>query len=247
MPAAAVFPGDTDPAAFFQAHGADALSAILQRAEPLAKVVINAFLDDGPWQLQHPGEQLTAMRSAAAVIARALPPHAVSRIREITRGRPLATVDEDLAVGIGPDLLLIARVLQPEAICQIVQVAERTASDYSDVTAELVNDAQKEISSPKGEITRNRRVSGTSASPAPGTLNPPRLAAPSFPDLPGGGSGPVAEPRIPQPMLVAPSEHQHVPRRRHQARGVHHRGVPLTRHPSLKPRSVRQARRTGSR
>jgi hypothetical protein len=76
---------------------------------------------------------------AAQVIASLLPPETISQILQITGGRALATLDDSLHPITHPELPAIARILPAGAICQVIRTADRTNSDYSDITAEMAN------------------------------------------------------------------------------------------------------------
>src|SRR5262249_47496170 len=66
MPTAVLLPADSDPAQILQTRGADALNDALQRTEPLAAVVIDAYIDSWGQQLDFTTGQLNAMRGAPA-------------------------------------------------------------------------------------------------------------------------------------------------------------------------------------
>src|ERR1019366_4676312 len=105
--------------------GPTALSAALQQAEPLARLVIDTHIDLWASHLDHVEGQLNAMRGAASLIAGMLPAETAERILEIISGRHLETLNEDLRPIANPELPVIARILPPDAICQIIRVAER--------------------------------------------------------------------------------------------------------------------------
>jgi len=67
--------------------------AALQSTEPLARVVIDAHIDQWADRLEQAEGQLGVMRSAATRIARMLPPETVETILCITGRRPVATLD----------------------------------------------------------------------------------------------------------------------------------------------------------
>ena len=116
---AAILPPGRDPAEILQSDGPAALRAALQHTEPLAKVVIDAHINRWTGQLDYAEGQLNAMRSAAAHIAGILPPETANAILSITGGQSLATLDDALRPVANPELPAIARILPPDAICQI--------------------------------------------------------------------------------------------------------------------------------
>ena len=128
-----------DPAQILQAEGATALFSALSHTAPLARIVIDAHLDRWAGLTDHMEVQLNAMRSVAQLIASLLPPETISRIHQITGGRPLATLDDTLHPITHPELPAIARILPAGAICQVIRTAHRTNSDYSEITAEVAN------------------------------------------------------------------------------------------------------------
>lgn len=149
MPTAAILPAGADPAQILQTSGAAALSDAFQHTEPLARIVIDAHINKWAAQLSFPEGQLNAMRSAAALIASTLAPQTASEILQITGGRSLVMLDADLHPIDNPELPAIAQALTPGAICQILQVARRTACDCCDVTAEVTNTLIKGARTPK--------------------------------------------------------------------------------------------------
>ena len=176
---AAILPPGRDPAEILEADGPVALRAALQHVEPLAKVVIDAHIDQWTGQLAHAEGQLNAMRSAAAHIAGILPPETANAILSITGGQSLATLDDALRPIANPELPAIARILPPDAICQIIRTADRTRCDCSEVTAAVANTVAQDSQRPKDPAVRRvhqeRQVDR--ASPAP-------LASHSFPARP---------------------------------------------------------------
>jgi DNA primase len=140
---AAILPPDRDPAHILQTEGATALACTLQHTVPLARIVIDTHLDHWAGLLHYAESQLHAMRSAAQLIARLLPPETAAQIRQLTSGRPLATLDDTLHPIAHPELPAIARILPAAAICQIIRTADRTDSDYSEITAEVANAISK--------------------------------------------------------------------------------------------------------
>jgi len=71
---AAILPEQQDPAQLLQSRGPAALRAVLDRYELLAKAVIDTYLDRWGSRLDHAEGRLAAMRSAAQLVARTLPP-----------------------------------------------------------------------------------------------------------------------------------------------------------------------------
>lgn len=148
--AAAILPANRDPAEILQADGPAALTAILSRARPLATLVIDAHLDQWAPQLRFAEGQVAAMRSAAELIARTIPPKIQNAILRKKALRPLVTVDDELRPIACPELPQIARLLPATTASQIALVAERLGVDYSDVTAEVANHITIENPGPKG-------------------------------------------------------------------------------------------------
>jgi DNA primase len=140
---AAILPPGRDPAQLLQAGGAPALANALSHTSPLARIVIDAHLDRWAGLTDHMEVQLNAMRSAAQLIASLLPPETISQIHHITGGRALATLDDTLHSITHPELPAIARILPAGAICQVIRTADRTNSDYFEITAEVANAISK--------------------------------------------------------------------------------------------------------
>jgi DNA primase len=180
---AITLPTGRDPAEILQADGPAALRDALQhQTEPLARVVIDAHLGSWARHLDHPEGQLNAMRSAASLIARLLPPGTADRIVQITSGRQLATLDDELHPVANPELELIARMLPANATCQVVQVADRLESDYSEVTAEVANALSRKTAIPKRTAARGHRNDPGLTHVVRADPNPARLATAGFPD-----------------------------------------------------------------
>ena len=151
---AAILPPGRDPAEILEADGPAALRAALHHVEPLAKVVIDAHIDQWTGQLDHAEGQLNAMRSAAVYIAGILPPETADAIMSITGGQNLATLDDALRPVANPELPAIARILPPDAIGQIVRTADRTHCEYSEVTAAVANTIAQDSQHPKDPAVR---------------------------------------------------------------------------------------------
>src|ERR1019366_4304229 len=152
--------------------GPTALSAALQQAEPLARLVIDTHIDLWASHLDHVEGQLNAMRGAASLIAGMLPAETAERILEIISGRHLETLNEDLRPIANPELPVIARILPPDAICQIIRVAERLDTEHSEVTTEVANAVAREAQAPKRRAARGngnepRRTRFSLADPNP--------------------------------------------------------------------------------
>lgn len=146
---AVVLPAGRDPAEILQARGPAALASMLQhRAEPLARVVIDAQLDRQAAQLHHAEGQLNAMRDAASYVAGTLPAEVTQKIAAIAGGRQLRTIDENMRPIAHPELASIALVLPAGPICQVVRIADRLGFEYSEVTAAVANAAISRISRP---------------------------------------------------------------------------------------------------
>lgn len=197
---AVMLPPGSDPAQMLQAGGPAALAGLLQnQVQPLARVVIDAHLDSWASQLDHPEGQLRALRSAAAVIADLLPAPTGDRVLEITGGRILAALDENLRPVADAQLPVIARLLPAGAACQIALVADRLDSEYSDITVEVVNALTRD------RTARGRRLAAGPLDQPDGRHNckPDEDAAdrtrPGFPDLTarcGKPTGTTTRPRM---------------------------------------------------
>jgi DNA primase len=182
---AATLPAGRDPAEILQADGPAALRDVLQnRAEPLAAVVIDAHLDGWAHLLDHPEGQLNAMRSAAALIANLLPSETVGRILQVTDGRHLAMLDEDLHPVENPELPAMARMLPASAVCQILRVASHLDRDNSEVTAEVANAVSKAAAVPKRTAARGHQNDPGRKPIVHAEASPAHLAAVGFPDSP---------------------------------------------------------------
>ena len=182
---AVILPDGLDPAAILQANGPATLGSVLQRrTEPLARVVIDAHLDSWTSQLEHAEGHLNAMRSAAALIADRLPSGIAGQILEVTRGRYLAIIDDDLRPIATPELPMIARLLPAGAACQIARVADRLGSDYSEVTAEVANAVHKELLAPKRAAASGHRNDVGRGQLTRSDTSPVRLALDGFPARP---------------------------------------------------------------
>ena len=198
---AVILPTGRDPAEILQTDGPTALGSVLQQIEPLARVVIDAHIDRWARQLDHAEGQLNAMRSAASFVAGLLPPETTKQILQITGGRHLETLDEDLHPIADPELPVIARVLPSDAICQIIRVAERLDNDHSEVTAEVANAVAKEADAPKRTAARAHRNDPGRKRSAPVEGQPASLATASFP----------ASPRTVPTTLTKPSQGRRSP------------------------------------
>jgi len=182
---AVILPAGRDPAEILQADGPAVLSNLLHhRAEPLARIVIDAHLDRWAGQLKHAEGQLNAMRSAAAFIASALPPQTSRQILQITGGDYLKTLDESLHPIASPEVPAMAQTLPPDAICQIMRVADRLSSDCSEVTAEVANAITKSAERPKRGASHGLFDGRNRSALAFDGVGPSRLAAVGFPAPP---------------------------------------------------------------
>jgi DNA primase len=179
---AVILPTGRDPAEILQTDGPAALSGALQQAEPLARVVIDAHIDRWAPQLDHVEGQVYAMRSAASFIASLLPAETAEQILQITGGRHLQTLDEYLHFVTNTELPEIARILPPNAICQIVRVTERLDTDHSEVTAELANAVTREAAAPKRSAACGHQNDLGRGRFCPPKTTAARLATASFPD-----------------------------------------------------------------
>jgi len=163
-------------------------------------VVIDAHLDSRARQLDHAVGQLHAMRSAATLIASLLPSETADRILEVTGGRHLATLNDDLRPVADPELPAIARMLPANAACQIIRVANRTESDCSEVTVEVANAVSRESAVPKRAAARGNRINVGRGQRAPTDPNPAILATVGFPDLPDATATSTPSPK-PRPCV----------------------------------------------
>ena len=197
---AAMLPPGRDPAEILQRNGAAGLCAALQDVEPLARVVIDAHIDQWAGRLDHAEGQLGAMRSAAARIARLLPPEAADAILHITGGEPLVTIDENLRPIANPELPAIARILPADAICQITRTAERTRCEHFEVTAAVANTVAGDAQVPKdvGNGQAGQRA------PSSVVAAPVRIAADGFP----ASSAPTANSSLSATRVSARPRHR---------------------------------------
>ncbi len=157
----AVLPAGRDPAQILQTRGPAALARLLREGlRPLADLVIDDYLAGWDHVLDSAAAQLNAMRGAAALIADALPTHVAERIAELTGGKPLRLLDDDMRPVASPALEPIARLLPADAARQISLIADRLGFDHSDVTTELANAVSKATTRPK-QRTTGRMPGGT--------------------------------------------------------------------------------------
>jgi hypothetical protein len=180
--AAVMLPPGQDPAAILQANGPAALAAALRRdVERLARVAIDAHLDQRAAQLQHPEGRLTALRSAASLIASTLPAPTVTAILATTGGRYLRTLDDSLHPVGNRELIAIASILPSGPISQVVRAAERLDTECSDILAAVAN-----------------TLASTATAPAPSPARKPAARAdppPSVPSLTGPNFPPPSRPK----------------------------------------------------
>ncbi len=182
--AAVVLPSGRDPADILRTEGPAALAATLrERAQPLATLVVDARLEEWGHRLDDAAGPLFAMRDVAALIASTLPADTAHRITEITRGRRLETLNDNLRPRVNPELPEIAGLLPPDAVSQMVRLTERLdVEDYSDVLAEVANALITKPGVPKGTAhvaANNPRR----RQPPAGGANPAQRTATSFPGL----------------------------------------------------------------
>jgi DNA primase len=176
--AAVMLPRDQDPAAILQANGPAVLAATLRRdIEPLARVVLDAHLDQRAAQLEHPEGRLTALRSAASLIASTLPAQTVTAILATTGGRYLHTLDDSLRPVGNRELIAIASILPSGPVSQVVRTAERLDTECSDVLAAVANTL---ASTATGPATSPARQPAARADPP---TSAPSLTGPSFPPV----------------------------------------------------------------
>lgn len=174
----------------------------MQATEPLAKVVIDAHIDQWADRLDHAEGQLGVMRSAAARIARTLPPETVEAIRCITGARPMARPDDALGAATSPELSAIARILPSGAIIQILPAAGRTSHECFEVLTAVASVAAEDVGTPK-DVAHNKR--GYHPAPCVSGI-PVRLAASGFPgaSMPKAGPGIAGSPFPSHPRRPSP-------------------------------------------
>ncbi len=92
-------------------------------------------------------------------------------------------------------------MLPPDAICQIIRVAERLDTDHYKVTAEVANAATKAAAAPILTAARGHRNDPSRKQFSSAEMNPPRLVTASFPSpphtIPGTTAGPGPERCLP--------------------------------------------------
>jgi DNA primase len=181
---AAMLPANHDPAEIMRLRGPAALVAALERREPLARVVIDAHLDQWSNQLDHAEGRLAAMRSAAQFVASTLLPETARAIWQITSGQEIEILDENLRHVPHPELSTIARLIPGGAACQIARIADRTASAADDVTAEVTNALSKDRDLPQHTTGSAHRADPCNRVSARETAPPGTLARHSFPGPP---------------------------------------------------------------
>ena len=203
---AVTLPPGRDPAEILQADGPAALRDVLQnRPEPLAAVVIDAHLDSWASRLDHAEGQLHAMRSAAALIASLLPSDTADQILQLSGGRHLTMLDDDLRPVENPELSAIAQLLPANAACQIVRVANRLETDNSEVTVEVANGVSKAAAIPKHSAARGHQADPGRRPIICTDTNPANLAAAGFPDSPAAIANSTLSPKPRPSTPPAPS------------------------------------------
>lgn len=114
--ASVAFPPGEDPAAILQSAGPAALARIMRdQAQPLARLVIEAEIDQRLNGRHSPHEALLAMRGTALVIAGLLPDSLARDITALTGGQALRTWDDDLRPANEPAVERVARLLTGDA------------------------------------------------------------------------------------------------------------------------------------
>jgi DNA primase len=183
---AAILPAGQDPAKILQTGGPSALAAALRdRVEPLSGLVIDARIDAWARRLHDTEGPLLAMRSAAALIADLLPPGTARQILQVTRGRTLETLDEQLRPIANAEPTVIARVLPADSAYQIMRVISRLdAGDASDLLAEVVNAVTRNSHAPGRLASHDLRDDLNRGQFTPPAANPVQLASSSFPGTP---------------------------------------------------------------
>lgn len=193
---AAVLPAGQDPADLGQADGGAALAGILREARPLAELVIDAHLDQWAGRLRFAEGQVGALRSAALLIARALPVSVTKKIQGFNALRQLNPGDDQAGLVASPQLPVLARMLPPAAACQVGRVAERLGVDYSEVIAEVANAITAQATDPKGpaapglkDQSRPSRTDGTVPLATDSFPGRPRSATSVRPSRPARAGG----------------------------------------------------------
>lgn len=199
---AVLLPSRRDPAEILQHDGSAALRAALQHVEPLARVVIDAHIDQWADRLDHAEGQLGAMRSAAARIACLLLPETANAILYITGGEPPAMPGQNPRLLTSPELPAIARILPAEALCQIARTADRTSSDYSEVTAAAARSVAEHANASQeaGAVGHGHGAAATpvqvGAAGFPGRLLPVASSSPASSRMPSRPQHSPASPGI---------------------------------------------------
>jgi DNA primase len=183
-----------DPAQILQQDGPQALrDALTATTEPLLGMVIDADVSRWGHRLGDVEGPIRAMRSAAAVLARLLPPDAAGQVRQATGGATLATLDEDMQPVECSQLPAIARALPADTAFQVTRLADRLGLPATDIITEVAN-----------AITRQPAAPATPRQPVTG------LAVGSFP------AGPLETPapEVPVPRRAAQPGRHRAPTRR---------------------------------
>ena len=167
-----------DPAEILQRDGPAALRAILRdQIQPLSAVIIDAHIE--PWErrLRDTCGPLLALRDAASLIARLLPPDSTTQIRQITKDQELTLTDDLLHPVDNPELTQIANLLPADTPYQIMRVADRLGFDVSEVLAEVANAVTEGGRGPKGL----RRIQCADVEDRHPACSPAQLTDSSFP------------------------------------------------------------------
>lgn len=147
--------------------------------------MVDAWLDQWGRRLEDVAGQLSALRDIAASIAKTLPRDTAERILQVSGATAIETLDADLRPRVNPELAEFARLLPPDAICQIVHLASRLGiEDQSDVLAEVANASIRERPNVPKDLPQDQCADvhgGQRAARNPGA---PQLASHSFPHAP---------------------------------------------------------------
>jgi DNA primase len=169
-----------DPAEILQHHGPDTLRGILRdRREPLSAMLIDARIESYNPRLDDPVSTYLALLNVAVLIADLLPQETARQIRNITTGRELQIVDDQLRHVDNPELAEIVRILPADTAYQTVRTAAKLDFDVSDVITVVANAVTLGARSPKGQepaLRDNRERARPALRPEPS-----RLAGTSFP------------------------------------------------------------------
>jgi DNA primase len=157
-----------DPAQILQESGPQALRETLATAtEPLLDVVVDAEIAQWENRLADTEGPLRAVRAAAIVLARLLPPATASQLQQITAGTELSAIDDQLEHAALPQLPGIARALPADTSRQIVRLADRLGFTASEVLIEIANAVTRQSSRPSSRGPAAALLAGADFPAAP--------------------------------------------------------------------------------